>query len=585
VRRSPAPLIFAALVLATVGAFFVTTRLKRSPAVIERLTFTRHFSPNGDGRRDAALFALRLRKHDDATISIVTGDGDKVRTLAQNRNLRAHRTYRFRWNGRRGSGKRARDGQYHLRIGLRRQGRTVTSPRKVFLDTRPPRAVVRYVTPDVISPDGIDGGRRATLRFTGPNRSPELLVYRTDAGPPRLVARRRGAAGVSKLSWDGLVGPAGARRRAPTGDYVLVVRVRDAAGNVGPPVPPRRGELHGKPGVAVRYLAARGPLSPVAPGAPVRFSVFAEGRRYRWRLRRLGSSRAIHRGSSRSGSLVVHAPRGRAGVALLELRAGTRRYTTPFAIRARRPGGVLVVLPAATWQATNPFEADGDGFPDVLPQAGQVSLHRPFADGGLPRGFLAADAPALLSMQRDHRRFDLTTDLALAAQGAPPLDRYSGVLFTSAPVWTPAATARLLRSYVRVGGRVAWLGPGGLLRTVAVRDGRLSRPARRRAVNLFGEPVRDAPGGVVSVLDDRIGFFAGSGALGPYRRLEEALRPPRGGRMIAGAGARLGRPAIVIYRVPGGVVARVGAAGFGASLATSPDAARIMRRLWTLLSR
>jgi len=53
VRRNLAPLVFAALVIATVGAFFVTTRLKRSPAVIERLTFIRHFSPNGDHRRDS----------------------------------------------------------------------------------------------------------------------------------------------------------------------------------------------------------------------------------------------------------------------------------------------------------------------------------------------------------------------------------------------------------------------------------------------------------------------------------------------------------------------------------------------------
>jgi hypothetical protein len=204
----------------------------------------------------------------------------------------------------------------------------------------------------------------------------------------------------------------------------------------------------------------------------------------------------------------------------------------------------------------------------------------------MPPGFLTADAPALLALKREHRRFDLTTDLALSDPAAPPLGRYSGVLYTSAPLWTPRATARLLRSYVRVGGRVAWLGPDGFLRTAGATRAYLFRPSRRRAANLFGEPVREAPGGVVSVLDDGIGFFAGVGSVvGTYGRLEEGLRPPPGGRTLAAAGTQADRPALTVYRVPGGVVARVGASGFAASLPSSPGAGPIMRRLWTLLSR
>jgi len=80
-------LVFAVLVVATVGAFFVTTRLKRSAPVVERLTFNRHFSPNGDGRFDFVQFALQLRHTDDATISIVTRDGTRVRTIVENLTL------------------------------------------------------------------------------------------------------------------------------------------------------------------------------------------------------------------------------------------------------------------------------------------------------------------------------------------------------------------------------------------------------------------------------------------------------------------------------------------------------------------
>ena len=62
-------LVFAGLVVATFAAFFVTTRLKRAAPVIEQLTFRRSFSPNGDGRFDVALFAFRLRRSDDVTVS------------------------------------------------------------------------------------------------------------------------------------------------------------------------------------------------------------------------------------------------------------------------------------------------------------------------------------------------------------------------------------------------------------------------------------------------------------------------------------------------------------------------------------
>src|SRR5438270_4801887 len=128
-RVSPGALVFAALVFATVGAFFVTTRLKRSTPVIESLTFNTHFSPNGDGRLDTVLFAVRLRRTDDVTISIVTRDGSPVRTLAEDLNVHRGRVYRFRWDGRNTSGRVAPDGEYHVRVSLRRQGRVVTSGR------------------------------------------------------------------------------------------------------------------------------------------------------------------------------------------------------------------------------------------------------------------------------------------------------------------------------------------------------------------------------------------------------------------------------------------------------------------------
>ena len=402
-------LVFAGLVVATFAAFFVTTRLKRAAPVVEQVTFRRSFSPNGDGRFDVALFAFRLRRADDVTVSVVTRDGDEVLTLAEDVPLARGRRHRFRWDGHNSAGRIAPDGEYHLRVGLRHQGRTVTSSRKLFLDTVPPRPVVKSVSPDSISPDGAGGGNSAKARFVGPTRRARLLVFRTDLPRPRIVARRDIPRGESTARWDGRVAAGGA---APTGAYLLVVRAQDAAGNVGPRrVPPTRRTVRGHPGLAVTYVSARGPAV-VAAGAVARFTVAADGRRYRWSVRRLGATRPVARGSDRSEALSVRAPRGRSGVAILTVRVGAHRYTTPFGVRSHRSERVLVLLPEATWQARNQLESNGDGYPDVLPEDPRVSVRRAYARNGLPTGFAGDQSALLRFLDRERLRYDIATDLA-----------------------------------------------------------------------------------------------------------------------------------------------------------------------------
>jgi FlgD Ig-like domain len=588
-RPSLAALVFAALVVATVGAFFVTTRLKRSAPAIEQLKFNRHFSPNGDGVLDHALFGFRLRRADEVTVSIVTLGGATVRTLAENVELGKGRRYRFRWDGRTDNGRIAPDGEYRVRVSLRRQGRVAISPRKLFLDTTPPRPFVAYVKPSVITPGAprqrLQG---ATVRFTGPRRRPVLMVYRTDVGRPRLVARAKGRSHDPLIHWDGRVGLGARRSPAPAGSYLLAVRVRDAAGNSGPrKLPPARGEVRGHPGVAVRYVVAlpsgASPARPVAAGEVTAFQVFTAGRRYRWRVLRLGSGRSVSRGRSRSSTLHVRAPAGPSGVALLELSVGSHVYRTPFAVQARRRQRVLVVLPELSWQAVNPVEQNGDGYPDVLPLDRAVGLDRPFAGAGLPRAF--PEIAALLAfVQRSHLRYDLTTDLALVRDRGAALRGHDGVLIAGPERFAPPELTRLLGAYVQNAGRVAWLGTGGFSRKVGLTRNALVRGGRG---SFLGERVRIERGPrALVVLGDRIGFFSGTAPpIGPFAMLEPSLRLLAGARSLASAGAEPGRPDVVVYRLGRGVVARVGVDGFGRALETSPSAARIMRRLWTLLSR
>ena len=60
-RRASA-LMFAALLVATGAAFFVTQRLKRSTPIVERVFFYQWISPNGDGRKDSVTVRFDLPK-------------------------------------------------------------------------------------------------------------------------------------------------------------------------------------------------------------------------------------------------------------------------------------------------------------------------------------------------------------------------------------------------------------------------------------------------------------------------------------------------------------------------------------------
>jgi hypothetical protein len=330
----------------------------------------------------------------------------------------------------------------------------------------------------------------------------------------------------------------------------------------------------------------------VRAGSRVRFAVSNDARRYHWSVRRLGSQRVLERGSDRTGQLDVRAPRGRSGVYLLVLRVGPHRYETPFAVQSRKRSRVLVVLPAITWQGRNDFDANGDGFGDLIPEDESVGLARPFTGDGLPAAFTAREAPLLLMLDRDHRSYDITTDIELASArvsaGAFPAIARRNLLFAGPPRLFSPEVARAARAHVRAGGRVAWLGTGGFTQPVSVRGDLLRRlPDLPTGRNAMGERLRlDVRNAALTVLGDQIDFFVGGGdVFGPFPLLEPSERLPAGARLLAAAGHEAERPSLVVYRQGKGLVVRAGADGFARTALQSPGVARIMRRLWTLLSR
>ena len=187
-----AQLTFALLVCATLGAFFVTQRLKRSPLVVRQRTVTDAFSPNGDGIRERASIRFSLQRSDDVTVSIVDREGSVVRRLATDRRQPGRRPLQFVWDGRNQNHRVVPDGPYRVRIGLRNEGRTVTLRRQITVDTTPPRSTVAITSPGGTGPAVIPapGVRTVNVRTETPLYAlPRFQVYRMDAAAPRLVAR------------------------------------------------------------------------------------------------------------------------------------------------------------------------------------------------------------------------------------------------------------------------------------------------------------------------------------------------------------------------------------------------------------
>jgi hypothetical protein len=132
------PVLFAALVLATLAAFVVAQRVKRGGLVLDRVKVTHGFTPNGNGITDRARFRFRLTRPDEADVQIIDRDDDLVRTIASDRALRSYHYYVFRWDGRTDIGDPAPRGKYRIRVVLRNQGRTIVPEKTIFLRRPPP---------------------------------------------------------------------------------------------------------------------------------------------------------------------------------------------------------------------------------------------------------------------------------------------------------------------------------------------------------------------------------------------------------------------------------------------------------------
>jgi len=142
--------VFALLVAACFGAFFLTQRLKHTPTAVQRFERTPTFSPrSATGERREEHISFKLARADSVTVSIVDSNLNVVATLVRSYPLPRYKQFSLRWNGRRGAarsyrtvisenghrsllpqtaGPLAPPGEYRVRVELERQGREVLSP-------------------------------------------------------------------------------------------------------------------------------------------------------------------------------------------------------------------------------------------------------------------------------------------------------------------------------------------------------------------------------------------------------------------------------------------------------------------------
>ena len=95
-------IVFAVLVVACFGAFFLTQRLKHTPTVVQTPRLTPYFSPYRGGHVPLEAISFKLATADRATVTIIDSQGNTVATLLREFPVPRYKTLSLRWNGRRG---------------------------------------------------------------------------------------------------------------------------------------------------------------------------------------------------------------------------------------------------------------------------------------------------------------------------------------------------------------------------------------------------------------------------------------------------------------------------------------------------
>ena len=276
-------MLVTALLVATVGAFVYTEKLKLTRSPIAGTLVDKVFSPVCDCDTDTARITFRLRRSDVLSAEIVGGDGRVVRELVRARPQAPGRVFLV-WDGRDEAGAVVSEGSYLPRIRLRQQRRTITLPNPIRVDVTSPVIERFAVRPRVISPDG-DGRRDAAIaRYRLSERGQAALFV---DGQREIV--KRGTRAEGQIRWTGRLEGV----PVSAGRYRLTLGAVDLAGNAAVRSSPAL--------VRVRYVELGRKRIETTPGGRFAVLVVTDAPTVRWRL----DGRT---GTARPGTLRLTAP-------------------------------------------------------------------------------------------------------------------------------------------------------------------------------------------------------------------------------------------------------------------------------------
>jgi hypothetical protein len=587
---------FAVVIVATALSFGLAQRLKRNPPLVDpkEVHAITLFSPGLANAAARGRFSFKLKRTDVGTIVVTNLAGDEIRTIAKDVPMASGKQIKSSWNGAQSSGKPAPDGRYRVQIQLEKVGRAVLLPFTFTLDTTPPSPKLLSIGPEKTGaaprPELLPraDGKPVHVRFRFAGRSAGVTVFRTDLARPRAILDVPLAEGQTSWDWDGTV----KGKRIAQGTYVVAVHAKDFVGNEGwstgtaEPVAPFGGKLQGQGGVTIRYLAAQSTQVPVAAGDRAQVGIISAGKKYRWSIRRVGESRPRSRGSSRKVVLTPKLPGGPSGLNILDVRTKDREAQAALITQGKLAQRVLVVIPAGSLIGAEQVDDDGDGAPDTLERGVAVQTARVPVDPELPADLREHIAPLLLALDRKDRRYDLTTDLALARGVGPTIKGHRGVVLAGTTTYLDTTVQKRLVTWVRSGGRLWVAEPGSLRRSAKVTAGAVTAPTQDARLDPFGfelGPLQTVKS--IDALEDKANLLRGTDGKfeGPFS-VEPVLRIPTGSKLLAeGTTPGGGQQVLSAVSFERGAVVRTGIAGLGANALRDPDSREFLRRLWIFL--
>jgi hypothetical protein len=224
---------------------------------------------------------------------------------------------------------------------------------------------------------------------------------------------------------------------------------------------------------------------------------------------------------------------------------------TPVAITEGRHQKLLLVQPSIAWQATNPVDVSGDGFPDPFPQLPpgeqlRVALNRYLASQAGTPGFAAQEGALAQYLAASHPTLaaQTTTDAALAADPEAALKDADSILFAGDERWITAQLGVALRAFVERGGNVAFFSEDAFRRTVRLTTSELNGPSEHRQRDIFGETVEDVTEAQAPVVPfkDELGLLRGPTGL--FTNFEQSRQLARGAEALTIAGRSADAPAL-----------------------------------------